>query len=113
MAHGSAEEFLHEQQPRLGAAARKQQRRPGEHEQQRLEQRLEQRRPAAPEPAADVDDPEEWESHWADELWAMWRALQSVRHGYAVLDRASFADFTEFCFRRSSPLVQPHARRAP
>jgi hypothetical protein len=64
--------------------------------------------PAAP----DCDDADDWAVYWHDALWAMWTAVQDVRAGYGVLDRATFDDFADFAYGLSSSLPEPE-RRAP
>ena len=58
-----------------------------------------------PEPDPNiVDDPETWMDYWSEELVTLWHSLQDrcAAGGWAILDRAAFPDFTDFCWRLSS-----------
>lgn len=49
-------------------------------------------------------DPEVWQDYWNEELLDLWDSLkeQCASQGMAVLDKCTFSDFADFCFRCSS-----------
>ncbi len=70
---------------------------------------LPQKRPAAVPVARDpargaVEDPEEWADYWSEELVTLYHGLEDHARamGTYVLDRCTFPDFVEFCFKFSS-----------
>lgn len=60
--------------------------------------------PAAPPAPRIILDPEVWQDYWRDELLDLWDSLrqQCLSLGLAVLDKCTFSDFADFCFRHSS-----------
>lgn len=47
---------------------------------------------------------EDWSDYWSEELVTAWHGLkdQCDAAGWAILDRATFAKFVEFCYANSS-----------
>ena len=60
--------------------------------------------PEVEEPRSPVADPEEWQDYHSEFLVTLWHMLvdEVASMGVCVLDRCTFHDFAEFCFRRSS-----------
>ena len=50
------------------------------------------------------EDPEEWADYWSEELAILYHYAtdHAAQYGWAILDDCPFADFVEFCYRKSS-----------
>ena len=62
-----------------------------------------------PRPSLFVHEPEEWQDYHSEFLVAAWHALKDhiASMGVYVLDAATFSDFAQFCFDKSSGRKPP------
>lgn len=60
--------------------------------------------PFVPSYAVPCQDLEEWSDYWSEELAILYHVAkdQCDGSGWAILDRCSFPDFVEFCYKFSS-----------
>jgi len=56
-----------------------------------------------------VDDPEVWMDYNSEFLLTLWHQLQDqvASMGVYILDKCTFSDFTEFCFKHSTGRQPP------
>lgn len=59
--------------------------------------------------SAVVEDPEVWQDYNSEFLVTLWHQLQDqvAAMGVYILDKCSFSDFTEFCFKHSTGRQPP------
>lgn len=62
--------------------------------------------PGLPPSKTPICDPEEWSDYWSEELAILYHYAtdHAAQYGWAILDECPFADFVEFCYKKSSKL---------
>lgn len=60
--------------------------------------------PGLPPSKTPIADPEDWADYWSEELAILYHYAtdHAAQYGWAILDECPFADFVEFCYRKSS-----------